>query len=345
MKKTITLTVLIGSLIFNTHTHADTKQSIQQNHLYNNTLYQYFILPKLSIENIFSNKLPSNNSIQLSEFFKSNIVSNLGQTIKSFKEASNNNNHQQNTTIEIPNIPFKLSQLITPNIPLIPVQPITPNVPSNPVQPIKPNVPSKPAKPVIPNVPSKPAKPVIPNVPSKPAKPVIPNVPSKPAQPVIPNVPSKPTQPVIPNTPSKPIDPAPENPSKIEVPASLSAYESKVIELTNIERTKAGIKPFKANNELSKVSRIKSKDMTDKNYFDHNSPTYGSPFDMMKKFGISYNHAAENIAKGQKTPEEVVKAWMNSAGHRANILNAKLDQIGVGYDSRSNAWTQMFISQ
>ena len=333
MKKTITLTVLIGSLIFNTHTHADTKQSIQHNHLFNNTLYQYFILPKLSIDNTFSNKLHSNNSIQLSELFKSNIVSNLGQTIKNFKETSNNNNHQQITTLEIPNIPFKPAQPITPNIPLIPVQPVTPNVPSNPAQPVTPNVPSNPAQPVTPNVPSNPVKPIIPNVPSNPAKPVIPNVPSNPAQPA------------IPNTPSKPIDPAPEKPSKIEVPNSLSAYESKVIELTNIERTKAGLKPFKANNELSKVSRIKSKDMTDKNYFDHNSPTYGSPFDMMKKFGISYNHAAENIAKGQKTPEEVVKAWMNSAGHRANILNSNLDQIGVGYDSRSNAWTQMFISQ
>jgi len=127
--------------------------------------------------------------------------------------------------------------------------------------------------------------------------------------------------------------------------STLSAFEAKVVELTNAERSKAGLKPFKINNELSKVSRIKSQDMTDKNYFDHNSPTYGSPFDMMKKFGISYKTAAENIAKGQKTPEEVVKAWMNSTGHRANILNSKLDQIGVGFDSRSNAWTQMFISQ
>ncbi|GGI12717.1 CAP domain-containing protein [Gottfriedia solisilvae] len=127
--------------------------------------------------------------------------------------------------------------------------------------------------------------------------------------------------------------------------STLSAFETKVVELTNVERSKAGLKPFNINNELSKVSRIKSQDMTDKNYFDHNSPTYGSPFDMMKKFGISYKTAAENIAKGQKTPEEVVKAWMNSSGHRANILNSNLDQIGVGFDSRSNAWTQMFISQ
>lgn len=126
---------------------------------------------------------------------------------------------------------------------------------------------------------------------------------------------------------------------------TLSAFEKKVVELTNVERSKAGLKPFKINNQLSKVSRIKSQDMTDKNYFNHHSPTYGSPFDMMKQFGISYKTAAENIAKGQKTPDEVVKAWMNSSGHRANILNNHLDQIGVGYDSRSNAWTQLFISQ
>ena len=64
--------------------------------------------------------------------------------------------------------------------------------------------------------------------------------------------------------------------------------------------------------------------MKDKNYFDHNSPTYGSPFDMMKSFGISYTSAGENIAMGQKTPEEVVQAWMDSPGHRENIMNCKL---------------------
>ncbi|MFF2875922.1 CAP domain-containing protein [Gottfriedia sp. NPDC057991] len=309
MKKTITLTVLIGSLIFNTHTHADTKQFTQKNNIFNNTLYQYFILPKLSSDNAFSNKLPSNNLMQLSELFKFNILSNFGQTIKDFKETNINNKNQQITKVEIPNVPLK------------PAQPVTPNVPSNPTQP------------------------VIPNVPSNPVQPVMPNVPSNPSTPVKPNVPSNPSTPIKPITPSKPVEPTPEKLSKIEVSSSLSAFESKVIELTNNERTKASLKPFKVNNDLSKVSRIKSQEMTDKNYFDHNSPTYGSPFDMIKKFGISYSHAAENIAKGQKTPEEVVNAWMNSSGHRANILNSKLDQIGVGYDSRSNVWTQMFISQ
>lgn len=85
--------------------------------------------------------------------------------------------------------------------------------------------------------------------------------------------------------------------------------------------------------------------MKDKNYFDHQSPTYGSPFDMMKSFGISYKTAGENIAQGQKTPEEVVKAWMNSQGHRENIMNPSFTHIGVGYVESGNYWTQQFIGK
>ncbi|WP_235822083.1 CAP domain-containing protein [Gottfriedia luciferensis] len=183
---------------------------------------------------------------------------------------------------------------------------------------------------------TKPANPgtTTPSAPTKPAKPETPTT-----KPTVPTTPSKPT---TPSTPTKPTTPSTDTSSNT---ASLSAYEAKVVELTNAERTKAGLKPFTVNATLSKTARLKSQDMTDKNYFDHNSPTYGSPFDMMKQFGITYNYAAENIAKGQKTPEEVVTAWMNSAGHRANILNPNLNQIGVGYDSRSNAWTQQFIGK
>ena len=96
------------------------------------------------------------------------------------------------------------------------------------------------------------------------------------------------------------------------------------------------------NWELSRVARYKSQDMKDKGYFSHTSPTYGSPFDMMKKFGITYRTAGENIAKGQRTPQAVVNAWMNSSGHRANILNSSFTQIGVGYVADGNYWTQMF---
>ena len=88
-------------------------------------------------------------------------------------------------------------------------------------------------------------------------------------------------------------------------------------------------------------------DMRDKKYFSHTSPTYGSPFDMMKNFGISYRSAAENIAAGQTTPQAVVQAWMNSSGHRANILSTNTC-IGVGYakgGSYGYYWVQMFISK
>jgi uncharacterized YkwD family protein len=127
--------------------------------------------------------------------------------------------------------------------------------------------------------------------------------------------------------------------------SAVSAYEQKVVELTNQERAKNGLKPLALDTELSKVAREKSRDMQNKGYFSHTSPTYGSPFDMMKKFGISYRSAGENIAMGQRTPEEVVKAWMNSSGHRANILNSSYTHIGVGHIATGNYWTQMFIGK
>ena len=122
------------------------------------------------------------------------------------------------------------------------------------------------------------------------------------------------------------------------------AFEAEVIRLVNEQRTKNGLKPLKANWELSRIARYKSQDMADNNYFSHTSPTYGSPFQMMKQFGITYRSAGENIAQGYSTPQAVVNAWMNSPGHRANILNASYTQIGVGYVSQGNHWTQMFIS-
>lgn len=135
---------------------------------------------------------------------------------------------------------------------------------------------------------------------------------------------------------------------KLTIPTQDSSYEQQVIKLVNAERAKAGLKPLKENWELSRVAEFKSADMRDKKYFDHNSPTYGSPFTMIKNFGISYKTAGENIAAGQKTPEEVMKSWMNSPGHKANILNAGYTQIGVGYvtgGSYNSYWTQQFISQ
>ncbi|PRT36232.1 CAP domain-containing protein [Bacillus wiedmannii] len=147
------------------------------------------------------------------------------------------------------------------------------------------------------------------------------------------------------NNTQKPAEQKPAEQKPAEEAKSLSEFEQRVVELTNAERAKQGLLALKIDTELSKVARVKSEDMQKNNYFDHNSPTYGSPFDMMKKFGISYTSAGENIAQGQRTPEEVVQAWMNSAGHRANILNNGFTHIGVGYVESGNYWTQQFITK
>ena len=127
--------------------------------------------------------------------------------------------------------------------------------------------------------------------------------------------------------------------------SSVRAYEKEVIRLVNLERAKHGLSPLTENWELSRVARYKSEDMRKNNYFSHTSPTYGSPFNMMKSFGITYRTAGENIAKGYSTPAVVVNGWMNSSGHRANILNSTYTQIGVGYVSAGHYCTQMFISK
>lgn len=124
--------------------------------------------------------------------------------------------------------------------------------------------------------------------------------------------------------------------------------ESEVARLVNVERGKAGLPSLKLNWELSRVARVKSQDMSDKNYFSHNSPTFGSTFSLIGKYGIVYSAAGENIAYGYNTPAAVMNGWMNSPGHRANILGKQYNQIGVGMVKNSKGqiyWTQIFIKQ
>ena len=128
-----------------------------------------------------------------------------------------------------------------------------------------------------------------------------------------------------------------------ETDASVRACEQEVVRLVNAERAKHGLAALTEDWELSRVARYKSQDMHDNGYFSHTSPTYGSPFDMMKSFGITYNYAGENIAMGYSSPEAVMTAWMNSAGHRANILSANFTTLGVGYGADGGYWTQWFI--
>jgi uncharacterized YkwD family protein/spore coat assembly protein SafA len=121
-----------------------------------------------------------------------------------------------------------------------------------------------------------------------------------------------------------------------------STYANQVVNLVNQERAKAGLKPLASDSSLSAMALDKAKDMYSNHYFDHTSPTYGSPFDMMKTYGIQFTYAGENIAMGQRSPQEVMTAWMNSAGHRQNILSPNYNKIGVSY--YNGEWVQEFIA-
>ena len=117
-----------------------------------------------------------------------------------------------------------------------------------------------------------------------------------------------------------------------------------LLALVNQARAEKGLSALSLNDSLSAVAQKKAEDMKNNNYFSHTSPTYGSPFDMIKNAGISYKSAGENIAMGQKTAEAVFNAWMNSSGHRANILSSKFTQMGIGVtDGSTRYWSQMFI--
>jgi len=197
----------------------------------------------------------------------------------------------------------------------------------------KPETPAQPTKPTEPATPTEPEKPT---TPTKPAEPATPATPTKPTEPATPTTPSKPEQPAKPTTPTTPSAPA----------ASLSAQEQQMVNLVNSERAKAGLKPLTVDTNLAKVARIKSQDMIDKGYFSHTSPTYGSPFDMMKSFGITYRTAGENLALNSSV-QKAHTALMNSQGHRANILNSSFTHIGIGIASKGSSLyiTQMFIGK
>ena len=142
--------------------------------------------------------------------------------------------------------------------------------------------------------------------------------------------------------PTEPITPVePETPSQSD-----SSYEQQVLELVNEQRANYGLAPLSYSKELEAVAYAHSKDMAQNNYFSHTNLSGQSPFDRIHAAGISYRSAAENIAAGQKTPQEVVNAWMNSAGHRANILNSSVTKMGVGIysgGSYGTYWTQLFV--
>lgn len=156
-------------------------------------------------------------------------------------------------------------------------------------------------------------------------------------------IPKKPDPVPVP-TPKPDPDPAP---APQEKSSELTPEERRMIELVNKARSDAGLSPLAIDGELSKVARLKSRDMLDKNYFSHDSPTYGSPFDMMKQFGIQYRTAGENIACNQDAAR-AHQALMNSEGHRAIILSKDFTHIGIGIAEGGpcgKMFTQLFIAK
>ncbi len=139
--------------------------------------------------------------------------------------------------------------------------------------------------------------------------------------------------------------PTTASPTKSASPTATgaAAYEEQVLSLVNSERAAAGCGPVKADVPLRDLARAFSKDMADRGYFSHNTPEGKTPWDRAEAAGIDYL-AAENIARGQQTPAAVMDAWMNSEGHRRNILNCSLTKLGVGVHMGSGGpwWTQEF---
>jgi uncharacterized YkwD family protein len=121
----------------------------------------------------------------------------------------------------------------------------------------------------------------------------------------------------------------PDNSGANNSALDLTSDESYILKQVNIERAKAGLAPLQIDYSLVQTARVKSRDMINYGYFDHQSPTLGSPFDQMNKAGISYHNSGENIA-GNPSAVGAMSSWMNSPGHRANILNPKFNRIGIG---------------
>lgn len=145
--------------------------------------------------------------------------------------------------------------------------------------------------------------------------------------------------------PSPKATPAPTGTGEPQKSGDLSQDEKLLLELINKERANNNLSPLQADAELMKVARLKASDMTQNNYFSHYSPTYGSPFDMMRQFGVTFKSAAENIA-GNSTVQGAVTSWMNSEGHRTNILNSNYDNTGIGMSKSTKygyVFVQMFI--
>ncbi|HEY9897750.1 MAG TPA: CAP domain-containing protein [Pantanalinema sp.] len=153
------------------------------------------------------------------------------------------------------------------------------------------------------------------------------------------------------NTPAPIATPAPVA-TPVAPASDLAGAEGIVFQQTNAERAKVGARALVSDPTLNALARSRSEDMVKRNYFDHVTPDGKKVFDMLKEMGFSYTTAGENIAYNSypisQSPQQVMTAWMNSSGHKANILNTRYGRIGVGTYKRSSDgaifYTQVFTN-
>lgn len=148
----------------------------------------------------------------------------------------------------------------------------------------------------------------------------------------------------LPNVPEEEVpDKAPDSDNNTSEDTEALSYQEKVVQLVNAERAKEGLSALTIAKDVTKAAQVRAEEIVTS--FSHTRPDGTKFTTALKEQNISYRSAGENIAWGQRSPEEVVTAWMNSAGHRANIMNAKFTAIGVGYYENTNGtkyWSQLF---
>lgn len=141
--------------------------------------------------------------------------------------------------------------------------------------------------------------------------------------------------------PDQPADPTPDQPED----GDMDAYAKRVVELVNAERAKAGLSPLSVHTAAAGAAQTRAREI--ETVFSHTRPDGSAFSSILTSAGINFRGAGENIAYGQKTPEQVMESWMNSSGHRANILNSGFTSIGVGHYKNSagiSYWTQLFLN-
>lgn len=138
---------------------------------------------------------------------------------------------------------------------------------------------------------------------------------------------------------------APSQPQTPEAPDTLAAYQGEILRLVNAERTKAGVAPLTLNATLCAAAQLRARELPTQ--FAHTRPDGTQCFTVLDQVGQRYRTAGENIAAGQTSPAQVMSDWMNSPGHRRNILDASFTQLGVGYLQTDSGygeyWVQLFI--